>query len=164
MKKIYLILTLISQFALAQEPRISLYGKVLDIENLGLSNAEIVVTFDDSSLLYQSKTNGKYGEINLVMGKCYTITFSKKKYISKSIIIDASNNYFPDDAMPINTLEIPIELNLSKKFKKRKLPKKPMILGRLVIDPKTAGLQVDFAYTSKLKSEYEKRLKDASKK
>jgi hypothetical protein len=94
------------------------------------------------------------------MGSIYRITFSKKKYFSKSIIIDAKTNYSKSDAPPKNSLDIPIELNLKKELKKRRKLGKNFIAGKLVVDKRYGSLVIDAAYTSEQRKLYEQSIKD----
>ncbi len=162
MKNIALLfLLLFSQLYYTQSPILVIQGKVLDTSENIIANAEIKITFNDSTIIYKTNASGKYGKINLPMNEIYLLTVSCDTYISKSIIIDTKTDFDLADSSPITDVDLPLQLNSKKNLKKRKLSKKPYLVGKLKIDQKLGGLAIDYAFTSKQRVLYEEAYQKA---
>lgn len=159
----FIFLLLFSQLYYSQTPTLVLSGKINDTKENNISNALIKITFNDSTLIFRSNTLGDYGEINLLMNEIYTMTISCDNYISKSIIIDAKTDFNLEDSPPITDANLPFQLNSKENFKRRKLSKRPYLVGQLKIDQNLGGLALDYAFSSRQKIIYEEALKKAKK-
>lgn len=163
MRNISVLFMLITQIVISQKPVLKLNGKVSDAENIFLKGVEVRIESDDTLITVYTNENGKYKDINLKMGKLYTVTFAKKSFISISILIDTFNNYDENQISRLTTLDLPIELNSLNSYKKRKIPKSPMNLGGLKLD-ENGDLTIDVKFSTSKKKEYESVLSKAIKK
>lgn len=104
MKTTLLLLTsvLISLGALADLPKVLLYGNVIDSqvddvitpreksETKFVDHVTITVTCADDTLSVKPNRNTGFYSIVLESGKKYNVTFSKEGYISKNFTVDAT--------------------------------------------------------------------------
>ena len=95
--------------------RLSIGTTSVNDENyIKLNGVKVEVKQDDKifkSVLTTSK--GKYLSMELPFGFIYRVTFSKDKFASKSILLDAKNGFFPDD--PQKNFTIPLTILLQSK-------------------------------------------------
>lgn len=139
-------------------PKLQIEGKVHSNET-PLEGAEVTIYDEGYSLVIQQKTtdgSGKYAPIELDMGTVYIMEVKKKGYVEKRILIDAREGYTEDEAPLYIPLVIPFELHSNKFIKKKKEVKsKEFFIGKLVVDPTTAGLVPDMKFTSEQKKFYD---------
>lgn len=156
-----LILFLIPFVALASfasdSPKIQIEGKV-NYNETPLERVEVTIYNEDYSLVIEQKITddrGKYDLIELDMGSVYIMEVKKKGYVVKRILIDAREGYIEDEAPLYIPLIIPFELHPNKLIKKKKEVKsKEFFIGKLSIDPATAGLTPDMKFVSEQKKFY----------
>ena len=139
-------------------PLIVIAGSVNDENYIKLNGVKVEVKQDDKifkSVLTTSK--GKYLSMELPFGFIYRVTFSKDKFASKSILLDAKNGFFPDD--PQKNFTIPLTILLQTK--------QPDIDYSLVTDQDVAKFKIingvfqkDNTYNSQRKNEIDRYFKN----
>ncbi len=143
-------------------PKIEIKGKVTSGEQL-LSGAEVTLYDENQEMVLQHRTTdslGKYEVIEMEMGRIYVLEVKMKGHVVKRIVIDAKDRYYEEDAPPVTEMIIPFSLHKNKEVKKRReLKDKEFYIGKLIIDPATAGLMVDTEFSSAQKEKYETHLK-----
>ncbi len=146
-------------------PKAMIDGKVSNSAGKKLGGASIVVKKNGAVInTFTSSSNGKYPTVELPMGHNYTITVSLGGYVTKEIALDTKTGYFEEDSPDVIPLDIPFELNEMKPDVDYSAVSDGFQIGKLTIDPKTNGLAIDYGFTSKQKSKYDKFFKDLEEK
>lgn len=146
----------ISSLLVAQEeaPEILWMGKLNDAQTgAKLSDVKISISREGKQITSFTSGKGKYKTEEYAAGFVYTVSFSKKGFVSKRIQVDASKGYFPEDLENLTQLET--DVDLIPEIPNCKFDRLPKIAGKAGIDPATGQLEWDLGYAADYRDKHD---------
>lgn len=121
-----------------------LFGQVFHKE-IPINDVVVTVKVNDS-IFYtdESNFNGKF-KLKLVNGNSYKIEFSKDKYITKTVVVNA----YASDSVKINPFAFDVELVQQRDFRYVDIPSDLGKVAHLFFDEEKGSLVWDKQYTQK---------------